>query len=251
MYVKPQFPNGVNRPHVQDRMPVVRVVNGDTWMVELTICNPMSKEPATDANTRVRFVLSENRFTFPIWTGRWHEGVEPSSIVPGLVHVIVPKAVSSALRRGVYAFSMRVEDPTGTFRETQATGHFQVEYEPSSDLHEIPYRPGTSGSPAGGQFPDLGDAVYVHRGTVQRFDDLPPDPYRGDVWSVTEPVGAVPGGTNWVWTGNGWDALGGEITPEDIESAIEAGGYSVIKFDENDNPYVVRVDGDSLEDSNG
>ena len=236
-----------------DRMPVVKVVNGDTWMVETVLLEPISHGPATPENSVVRFTIAENRFTEPLWTGSWHQGVEPSAIRPGLVHVVVPKALSSSLRRGIYAFGARVEDPTGTFRETQAKGHFQVEYETVSDIHDIPYRPGQGSSSGSGPvpWPGYGDDVYVHRGSVERFEDLPKDPARGDVWNVVEPVGAIPGGTNWVWTGGGWDALGGEITPADIESAIEAGGYSVIRFDENDNPYVVRMDGDSLDPEDG
>lgn len=260
MYVKPSIPfmassipgpPGVNPPLAMDRMPVVKVVNGDVWIIESTLVDPILHGPATPENTRVRFVLAENRFTEPIWAGRWHEGVEPSAIRPGLVHVVVPKAVSSALRRGVYAFSMRVEDPTGSIRETQMKGHFQVEYEPTSDIHDIPYRTGQGSSSGGHNWPDWGDSAMVKRGSVSKFEDLPKDAVRGDVWNVEEPVGNIPGGTDWVWTGEYWDSLGGSITPEAIESAVEAGGYSLIKFDENDNPYVVRMDGDSLEGGDG
>lgn len=251
MYVRPVCPPGVSPILRMDRMPVVKVTNGDAWTVETVLRDPVSRGPATPENTRARFVLSENRFDGPIWTARWNEGIEPSAIRAGLVRVVVPKAVSSALRRGVYAFSIRVEDPTGTFRETQTRGHFQVEYEPTSDIHDIPYRTGSGSSSGSHVWPDWGDSVMVRRGSVPRFSDLPRDAVRGDVWNVEEPVGEIPGGTDWVWTGEYWDSLGGAIAPEGIESAIEAGGYSLIKFDENGNPYVVRTDGDSLEGGNG
>jgi hypothetical protein len=40
----------------------------------------------------------------------------------------------------VYAFSLKVSTIDKEVKETQLTGHIQIEYEPTSDLHEIPYR---------------------------------------------------------------------------------------------------------------
>lgn len=145
MYVKPTpaLPPGVNRPLESDRTPLLHVVNGDTWTIDLTLRNPADDSPATPENSIVEFVLAENKFTSSVWIGEWHIGVEPDENVPGLVHVRIPQSVSSSLRRGVYAFSAKVADKLNAVRETQAEGHLQVEYAPTSDLHNIPYRSGT------------------------------------------------------------------------------------------------------------
>lgn len=147
MYVRPlPVPPGVNPAIDEDRIPVIRVFNGDTWSVEAPVSNPVTRLPATPNDTVIRFVLAENRFTKPMWEGSWHSGVEPSETVPGLVHVKIPKEISSSLRRGVYAFSLQVTDDLGTMKETQLVGHFQVEYEPTSDVHNIPYRSDSLGA---------------------------------------------------------------------------------------------------------
>jgi hypothetical protein len=145
MYVKPEpaLPPGVNPPLEMDRKPLLHVVNGDTWLLDFTLRNPKDGTPATPKNTLVTFVLSENKFTKTLWEGEWHSGIEPDPNVEGLVHVKIPQSVSSLLRRGVYAFSVKVSDDLNAIRETQAGGHIQVEYEPTSDLHNIPYRSGT------------------------------------------------------------------------------------------------------------
>lgn len=146
-YVKPETkiaPVGVNPALNEDRMPVIQVINGDTWTVDADLYNPANMEPATVDNTYVEFVLTENRFVKdPFWVGTWYEGVLPDEHVPGLVHVKVPAAVSAELRRGIYAFSIRVTDYLDKVTKTELTGHFQVEYEPTSDTHNIPYRRGT------------------------------------------------------------------------------------------------------------
>lgn len=146
MYVKPtkytlsNAPFGVNRPLKSDRIPVVKVMSGDTWTVDFNLFDPVSAMPATPDTTVVRFVLSENKFTPPLWEGGWSRGVEPSATVPGLVHVRIPQEISSSLRRGTYAFSVAVVDRLGMRTETQAEGNFLVEYSPSSPMHDIPYR---------------------------------------------------------------------------------------------------------------
>ena len=135
-----QGPCGVSPALAEDRMPVVRVVNGDSWAVEADARIPGTGEPARPDNSRVSFVLSENRFTDPIWTGTWYDGVVPDEHVPGLVRIRVPEEVSSSLRRGVYAFSMAVKGALDGRTETQLSGHFEVDYEPSSPVRDIPYR---------------------------------------------------------------------------------------------------------------
>lgn len=144
MYIKPMpTPPGVNPLADEDRMPVIKVFNGDSWEVDLKLVNPVTKLPATPRNTVVRFVLAENRFTPALWEGSWHDGVEPSDVIPGLVHVKIPSRLCESLRRGVYAFSAQVIDDLGMRKETQARGYFQVEYEPTSSTHDIPYRDGS------------------------------------------------------------------------------------------------------------
>ena len=140
-YVKPIGPVGVNPALDQDRMPVIEVVNGDTWTVDADLYVPSTMEPASVHNTYVEFVLTENRFVKePFWVGTWYEGILPDDVIPGLVHVKVPRSVSAELRRGVYAFSIKVTDYLDHVTKTELVGHFQVEYEASSDTHNIPYR---------------------------------------------------------------------------------------------------------------
>lgn len=156
MYVKPlPVPPGVNPVSNDDRMPLIKVFNGDTWTVDFDLVNPVTRLPATPGNTVVRFVLAENRFTKSLWEGSWYSGVVPSETIPGLVHVTVPKELSSSLRRGVYSFSVQVIDDLGIRKETQAKGTFQVEYEPTSDTHNIPYRSDSEGSDKAKDAPDI------------------------------------------------------------------------------------------------
>lgn len=147
MFLKVQ-PPGVNPILPSDRSPLIKFVNGDTWTIDMNLKEPVSCEPAKPDNSIVKFVLTENRFVYDAyWIGEWHNGIEPDSNIPGLVHVHIPENVSSTLRRGVYAFSVKVSEPTGldtnssNLKEVTAiTGHIQVEYEPTSDEHNIPYR---------------------------------------------------------------------------------------------------------------
>lgn len=136
-------PPGVNPVRNEDRMPVVKVVSGDTWSVDAGLvaadCGPASPE-----NSYVEFVLSENQFSPPIWTGEWMSGVLPDANRKGLVHVRIPREVTRTLRRGSYMFSMRVGDRMRYSFSTQLAGNFLVEYMPTSDQHSIPYRDGTS-----------------------------------------------------------------------------------------------------------
>lgn len=55
-------------------------------------------------------------------------------------------------------------------------------------------------------------SVYRVKGTKATYAELPSSGnVAGDVWNVTAAYGNYPAGTNWVWTGSAWDALGGEI----------------------------------------
>lgn len=144
MFVKDKLrPPGCNPLSDEDRMPVVKVVSGDTWTIsaELFAANG---GPAAPDNSHVEFVLAENQFSPPIWTGEWLSGVLPDENRPGLVHVNIPRDVTKTLRRGSYMFSMRVSDRMRYSFSTQLEGYFLVEYMPTSDQHSIPYRDGTS-----------------------------------------------------------------------------------------------------------
>lgn len=160
MYVKPIGPIGASPILDQDRMPVIRVINGDSWKVDADLYNPLDFRPATAENTTVEFLLVENRFACePYWKGTWFDGVYPDDVVPGLVHVLIPREVSGELRRGSYQFSIKVTDALGEdssdstdlsdstdssdakrVAKTEVVGYFLVEYEPTSDTHNIPYR---------------------------------------------------------------------------------------------------------------
>lgn len=136
-------PPGVNPLRAEDRMPILSVVSGDTWIVDAQLAAP-DGAPASPKNSHVEFVLAENQFSPPLWTGAWMAGVVPDVNRPGLVHVLIPRDVTKALRRGSYLFSLRVSDRLRYAYDTQLKGNFLVEYLPTSDQHSIPYRDGTS-----------------------------------------------------------------------------------------------------------
>ena len=53
--------------------------------------------------------------------------------------------------------------------------------------------------------------IYTYKGSKQYYEELPTDAAAGDVWNVVNPYLHFPGGTNWAWDGEAWDALGGHI----------------------------------------
>ena len=70
--------------------------------------------------------------------------------------------------------------------------------------------------------------VYTFRGSKETFAELPEEGMiAGDVWNVNEKVGYHPGGTNWAWTGEAWDALAGSIdlsaysTTSEVEALLK------------------------------
>ncbi len=143
MFLRVQ-PVGVNVPNDEDRMPVWRVTSGDDWTLSLRLTVP--KHPAmfvTPDNSKVTFTLAEDRFSHtPLWTGTWNAGILPAD-VPGLVSVRIPDAITNTLRRGAYAFSVTVANHFGRDITTVISGTLQVEYEPTSPMHNIPYRSAT------------------------------------------------------------------------------------------------------------
>ena len=137
MYIKAQ-PLGVTQLSNEDRMPLWRVISGDDWRLTTTLL--IGGVPATPKNSRVYFALSETRFSWkPYWVGRWAAGVESINQF-GLVEIRVPDHISAKLRRGAYRFSIAVQDTMGTAQQTELAGTIQVEYEPTSPNHSIPYR---------------------------------------------------------------------------------------------------------------
>lgn len=55
-------------------------------------------------------------------------------------------------------------------------------------------------------------SVYSVKGSKATYADLPASGNTvGDVWNVQAAYGNYPAGTNWVWDGEAWDALGGAI----------------------------------------
>lgn len=144
MFVKNKLqPPGCTPLRNEDRMPVIKVISGDTWVVSAAFVAE-NGGPACPDNSIVEFVLSENQFSPPLWTGEWFEGVIPDRFRQGLAHVNIPRDVTKALRRGSYMFSARVCDKTKFRFSTQLVGYFLVEYMPTSEQHSIPYRDGTS-----------------------------------------------------------------------------------------------------------
>lgn len=136
-------PPGCTPLNHEDRKPIMKVVSGDTWVVSAEFV-AADGGPACPKNSVVEFVLAENQFSPPIWTGTWFDGVLPDKNRAGLVHIRVPRDITKTLRRGSYMFSARVADRTRFMFNSQLVGHFLVEYLPTSEQHSIPYRDGTS-----------------------------------------------------------------------------------------------------------
>ena len=70
-------------------------------------------------------------------------------------------------------------------------------------------------------------AVYEYKGTVATYEELPTsNNKKGDVYNVEAAVSGLgehdsyPAGTNWVWDGSKWDALGGLVDLSSVNSAI-------------------------------
>lgn len=61
--------------------------------------------------------------------------------------------------------------------------------------------------------------LYVCCGSVSTFEELPNDAKRGDAYNVINAYGDYAAGTNWVWNGEEWDALGGSI---EIKTALDS-----------------------------
>lgn len=133
-------PQGVNIPGNQRR--TIKCVSGDSLLFTANVVSPSTRDPIRRDDlefTAVYIAVAENRFAPVIWSGsvldRW---IVLDEYRPGLIHVTVPRTIMSVLRRGSYMFSIVVDD--GIVRETQLTGNFQIEYEPTGSINDIPYR---------------------------------------------------------------------------------------------------------------
>lgn len=70
-------------------------------------------------------------------------------------------------------------------------------------------------------------SIYRVKGSKATYDELPTEGNEtGDVWNVEEASNGHPAGTNYVWNGMAWDALGGSIdlsnyyNKSEVDSAI-------------------------------
>ena len=133
-------PQGVNIPGGARRL--IKCTSGDTLSFTALVRVPSTQEPVRleDLETTVvHIAVAENRFTSVLWSGSTHDGwIRLDEYKHGLVHITVPRTLMNVLRRGSYAFSVVVDD--GIVRETQLTGNFQIEYEPTGSINDIPYR---------------------------------------------------------------------------------------------------------------
>lgn len=133
-------PQGVNIPCGQRRL--IKCVSGDTLMFTAVVFVPSTREPVKPDDLRevgVYVAVAENRFSPVLWAGSSEDGwIVLDENRAGLVHITVPRTVMNVLRRGSYSFSVVVDD--GIVRETQLTGNFQIEYEPTGSINDIPYR---------------------------------------------------------------------------------------------------------------
>lgn len=140
MYIKPQ-PGGVNPPSDEDRMPIWRAINGEALLLESTI-SLVSGNPVTPGNSNLTFILADDRFTGPIWTGKWQEGIEEVDAQnhPGLIMIKIPDDVGDTLRRGSFRFSLSVTTKFNTEEHIPLRGTLLIEYEPTSPNQDIPYK---------------------------------------------------------------------------------------------------------------
>ena len=133
-------PHGINIPCGSRRL--IKCVSGDTLSFTATVLVPSTHEPVgRDDLDRVKIyvAVAENRFNPVLWAGSADGGwIVIDEHRRGLARITIPRTVMSVLRRGAYSFSVVVDD--GVVRETQVTGNFQIEYEPTGSINDIPYR---------------------------------------------------------------------------------------------------------------
>lgn len=73
-------------------------------------------------------------------------------------------------------------------------------------------------------------AVYEYKGSVGTYEELPTTGNKkGDVYNVEAEHDLHPAGTNWVWDGSKWDALGGLVDLSGIEGDISDNADAIAK----------------------
>lgn len=87
-------------------------------------------------------------------------------------------------------------------------------------------------------------AVYEYKGSKATFAELPTEGNKkGDVYNVDEEHDLHPAGTNWVWDGSKWDALGGLVDLSGIEGDIAKNAEDIAKNAEDIANEVDRAEG--------
>ena len=118
---------------------VITAYNGDTITIKARCY--INEIPVNYDNSVLEFALLDQRFSLTeLWRGTWRVGIEVNPDHPGLICVTIPANISENLRRGSYIFSLRVSDKLNEFKYTAFEGMLQIEYAPTSDTHDIPYK---------------------------------------------------------------------------------------------------------------
>lgn len=98
-------------------------------------------------------------------------------------------------------------------------------------------------------------SVYRPKGSKQTYADLPTSGNKiGDVWNVVEPHTTpngqtIAGGTNYLWTGTEWDALGGMLDMREYFKALAVNGSAVevadgtLRFATSTTPGAISING--------
>ena len=135
----PYDPFGVNHPTPTCRRNIKKLYQGDLEIIISELCL-MDGEVATPDNSKVTFVLKDERFTRAvIWEGGWGTGIDATD-VPGTVRVKLPEDLTGRLRRGPFLYSVDVADTLGNNRHTCEEGSILVEYGANAPIPDVPYR---------------------------------------------------------------------------------------------------------------
>lgn len=136
---KPYDPFGVNHPPPECRRNIHHLYQGDLEVIVSDVCL-LDGQEATPDNSRVTFVLKDERFTrVVLWTGTWGVGIAPTD-VPGTVKVTLPETLTGSMRRGPFLYSVDVADTLGNNRKTCEEGEILVEYAANAPIPDVPYR---------------------------------------------------------------------------------------------------------------
>jgi hypothetical protein len=136
---KPYDPFGVNHPPPECQRNIHKLYQGDLEIIVSDLCL-VDGQTATTENSKVTFTFKDQRFTRAIiWEGGWGTGIDPTE-VPGTVKITMPEAITRALRRGPFLYSVDVADTLGNHRHTCEEGTVLVEYAANAPIPDVPYR---------------------------------------------------------------------------------------------------------------